>query len=912
MSTKRDIVEEIIDEYQNNDKAELEVRYYLEPTEWRNLYTQLLQENPDAPVKTEQSLHALMGVEDDAEKRGPTDRMEIYFEQGVKKQTKYIRKTTLRYLKLRGAKINLATEENRSEFVLTNAKMLRFRIRAMIPLENWRADFTIVKEIRQVQPEKIQQIKDAFFTKKPFKLPELPEWSGASEAGLRYEFEMEYVGDADVLTKDMLQKQITYIQSLINPGTENSEEYHKKLYDLATQLLGKDDAQMFRNRYSLKQLANQPKNFSYEEYQAKIVPHIENFYLSDKADGERCFLLVENNSIILLTSDKLVDITALLKKADIKKLSKDGPTLLDTEVLDLNSKDPKFSTIYLFDALIHNGKKVVKESFADRQALLDDIADQLGPKVEKKIQIRLSQTTAGKQIADMYHRKSRTYPIDGLIFTPADMGYFDMQVYKWKPPEKMTIDFLVMRPPKGLLGMKPYLPKAGYELYFLFSGVNYPTFRALNLDYIPKYKEIFQGYHFGKDYFPIQFAPSSNPFAYMYYHPLNSKIQSEALHGHVVEFRYNCLGDEMSNPDCTWILERLRLDRDINVRRGTGYGNDFKVAESTYQGYFNPLDLKKLSLVEPKESKNQPGLKNVEDAYFLESKLPIYRALTKFNGFVTAQLSRQLSDADFVVELGAGKGQNLFILNGYGVKNGLFIDVDKAAIETLNKRRYDLGDKRFQIHEYRPGHIMTVYSKVIDLNQPATKTIAAVQDVMVKYPQGADGVLINLAIHYLLGDKAGLDNIVMVVDKLLKPGGIFIFTCFNGARIVNLLKDLKPQESWNSKEGEVLKYSIRKEYKDTKETKEGELEEWGMKVGVIHPFSQGNYYTENLVPIEQVISAFTKRGYQIRQNGSYGDWLDKFQYANKKMYDLLTDADKLYASLYHSVSLWKPMEPPGK
>lgn len=900
-------MDKLVKKYQDSDNAELEIRFYLEPVEWQNVYQSVLRGHKKTPIQFEQSIHV---VQDEAKY---SNRKELYFDKGVKQEEKFLRKTNIEYFKYKGAKVNLASEEPISNFSTDNAKLIRFRTRASLPFKvddsMWKLEFTIIRTLQKAQFNKLKQIKEEVFpTGKALTSENFEASVDPSNPHLTYELELEYSGDPDALTIHHIENAIQKIQNMVHPDMAEAEGYHAEIYNIAQKLLDADSAKPFKQRFSLKQLANQPKNFTLEEYQNNILKHINEYYLSDKADGDRCFLLIDSERVVIITADKLVDVSDRFKKIDHKYFT--HLSVFDTEVLDANTKDLQ---IYIFDVLLLNGKNVTHESFKERLDRLDEAMSHLkGVPVEKKIQVALTTEDYAKQIKDMINRKSRPYPIDGLIFTPnrSEEGkskysqknnYFDMVVYKWKPPEKMTIDFLVMRPPKNLLGVKPYMPREGHELYFLFCGVNFNTYKMLGLDYVAGYQEIFEGYRFEQNYFPIQFAPSSNPYAYLYYHP--KKADKVDLHGHVAEFRYNCMGPEqMQNPEaanCTWILDRMRPDRDINVTKGTGYGNDFKTAESTYLGYFNPITLKILTGEE--QPKNQHEGKPGDAKYFAEEKQPMYRAPTKFNAFVKAQIERQLEDSEFVVDLACGKGQELFPLHGYGVKNVLFVDQDAAAIETLNQRRYELGNRNYYLYAYRPNHNMGIYTKVLDLGNPCKETLKSVGDVLSKFPQGADGVIMHFAIHYLIKDAKSLENVVCLIDSMLKPGGVFICSTFNGQAVFDLLQDLDEGETWEIKEKDIVKYSITKKYKSDTFT------DFGQRVAVKHPFSGDQAYEENLVNINTLIESFTKRGYEIRQNSSFGDWLEKFRYFNKKVYSELTDDDKTYCSLYNYISLWKPL-----
>jgi SAM-dependent methyltransferase len=523
--------------------------------------------------------------------------------------------------------------------------------------------------------------------------------------------------------------------------------------------------------------------------------------------------------------------------------------------------------IYAFDALYINGADFTTKSFGKREKQLDIIAD-LFP-IQKKIQIHL--TDAYKtEITDLYNRKTVSYPIDGLIFTPADETYFAMTVYKWKPPDRNTIDFLIVQAPKKVLGVKPYLPRDGLELYFLLCGIKFSDFKAMNMKRFPEYNSILSSLGidaYNKSYFPIQFSPNGYPATFLFY------SAAADLHGHVAEFHYDASA-------ATWTLVKMRPDRD------NAFGNDFRVAEKNFQQYFNPFTLEMLT--------------NATDNYFAENKSQIYVPLTKFNAFTKAQLIRQFEKVDWIVDLACGKGQDLFTYSGFEIKNVLFLDKDKAALETLNQRKYDMQKPELYLFAAPPKTFPTIYSSEIDLTEDAKKIIKKIAEVPLP-KGGVDGVIINFALHYILDDEKSLTNLIKLVDEILKPGGIFIFTCFNGPRVFKLLEKIDFQSTFDIYETESLKYSIKKLYKTNTMT------DYNQKIGVIHPFSAGEYYDEYLVNIPMVIQAFCDADFELRQNGSFSDWIGKFKTFNPKVAARLTDADLKYARLYQYVSLYKTM-----
>jgi SAM-dependent methyltransferase len=959
-------MERIVQKLNTLSNFELETRIHLDPDSWKELILLILNSGDTKPEKTSMTSKIEQSVQVLIKSNTYTDRCEIFFDKGIKKQEVSVRKTSLEKYKNqlynKPYTVSLATETTISKPNIALAHKVRIKLRLSLLMPSspiggdWRIDFTFVKTLDKSQFQKELQsiIKEIFKPNVDIKPNNYLEYLSTLkynklDSQVSYEFELEYVGKAKP-TEETIRSSILATMMVMDPGIERSSKYHKALYPIALMLLreqGTEYAEIFKYKYTLKQLVNQPKNFSVEEYFKYILPNIDNYYLSDKADGERCIIYFDKVDVFIIGSDTVTCVTKQLHKEELGKFT--GEVILDAEVLDFRPNTEKtFSKIYLFDVMM-DGEKTTSLPFEAREKKLDDIAKYLGTTFEKKIQMRLSKDYPAI-IKEVYNRGSRLYPIDGLIFTPAHIvekdgkntkydraeNYFDMVVYKWKPVEKLTIDFLVMKPPASLLGISPYLTKDGFDMYFLFCGIKPKLLELLNLNKVKNYYDIFSGFKFNQNYFPIQFSPSSNPHAYIYYHPQSSPIKESELHGHTVEFGYNCFpeGTDIDKTDIDktdidkkgkgkekevdkekkinkdsnkddnnneivsredrikgnqcWYIHKLRPDKDVNVARGTEYGNNFKVAESTYQTYQNPVTLEVLM-----SSKTS-------DVYFKNPKQLIYKALTKYNGFVKAQVIRQLENTDWVIDPTAGKGQDLFVYSGYEIKNGLMMDIDKDAIEELNKRKYSLDKPEFYVHAEKPKTRMSIFTRIGDLREPYNKIIESLQDVPLP-PKGVDGVVMNFSLHYIVDTAESLDNLVNFVDSLLKPGGLFIFTCFDGNKIFNILKSIDRDKAWELREGEVVKYSIIKKYQE--ET----LADFGQKISVIHPFSDGEHYEENLINIPIIIKTFVEKKYEVRQNSSFAEWLGKYKNYDRKNYNALSKEDILYSALYSYVTLWKPV-----
>jgi SAM-dependent methyltransferase len=214
------------------------------------------------------------------------------------------------------------------------------------------------------------------------------------------------------------------------------------------------------------------------------------------------------------------------------------------------------------------------------------------------------------------------------------------------------------------------------------------------------------------------------------------------------------------------------------------------------------------------------------------------------------------------------------------INNALFIDIDAQALAELVSRKHDMqrGIKKLNTR---------IFTKLINLTDDFSKTLASLKKINISI-NSIDVIMCNFAIHYLIGTPDNIRNLINLIKSLLKPGGHFFFTAFDGEKVFYLLKD---KDAWDVREGEVLKYSIVKKYKSAA------LEPVGQQIDVLLPFSQGKYYTEYLVNYAHLLSEFVAGGFIVEKQGSFGSFLPAFKDSN--MYDKITKDDAEFLSLYH-------------
>jgi SAM-dependent methyltransferase len=309
------------------------------------------------------------------------------------------------------------------------------------------------------------------------------------------------------------------------------------------------------------------------------------------------------------------------------------------------------------------------------------------------------------------------------------------------------------------------------------------------------------------------------------------------------------------------------------MARKTYYGNYFKIAEHIWMNYSNPLLIDHIC---------KPQIKS----YFQQDNNKSYVASRKFNNFVKKELISMYSDTKWVIDLAAGKGQDLFKYLDCSIPNILMVEQDYDAIfEIINRKYTFINDNKYK-------NSANILIHQADLCDDSSTNISRIKSTFQLPDSGVKLIVCNLAMHYLIGNKAGIINFVNMLDALLAPGGVFIFTAFDGEAIFDLIGEESEWNSYKNNSKHELKYSIKKLYRSDTFTGSNQ------KIDVLLPFSNGTYYSENLINISSFKQECKKKHITMLASNSFKSYLDKFKDVKPQFYSQLDDSDIKYVSLY--------------
>ena len=538
----------------------------------------------------------------------------------------------------------------------------------------------------------------------------------------KFEIELEILNDkVGEYSKDELNKIIKKVSKYILSGLQNTN--FPISYPEITSI-GKNYLELINARHDdikptdfigPSSVTLQISNIGESNSNSNIVNIKKNFTVTDKADGDRKLLYInDNGKIYLINTQSNIEFTGA--KTENKELF---DSLLDGEHIIHNKLGNYINLYAAFDIYFINKKDIRNLEFISinkselptnyRWNLLDNLLKLLNPELihtnlPSPISIQMKRfydITDGQSlfaacslINEQIKANQYEYNTDGFIFTPKNFGVGMTETdkktknykhtwdysFKWKPAEYNTIDFLVTTKKT----------KSGVD----FIGNKFENgLDTTSLEQIIQYKTVILrvGYDVNKHGFanpcqyliddiipfetdfdseerfkPVQFVPS-NPYdsdagiANLDLRLDNmSEKQMFTEENEVIEDNtiVECRYDVNRPKGWRWIPLRVRYDKTAEYRAGyKSYGNAYHVAQNNWFSIHNPITIEMITTGENISNENSQ-----DDIYYNKVKgSNKTKALRDFhNLFVKSKLINNISHpGDTLIDYAVGKGGDI-------------------------------------------------------------------------------------------------------------------------------------------------------------------------------------------------------------------------------------------------------------
>lgn len=699
------------------------------------------------------------------------------------------------------------------------------------------------------------------------------------EAKMVQTIEIKVLLDDSVSNKDPIQDMIKHMMFLYSEFSDDAypltideqksilDKYHRLIYTV------RDMSRYEQSNPSNYFLAPKPitleqKNLVDPENAIGVTSILKNYAVTDKADGERMLLYVDDTGAAYLINNVFQ-----VKKTGIVTTSAAlYNSLLDGEYIVAEK------VFIIFDLYFLGKENIMKlplmatgdpSRYAKMELL---VASHYWDTSNSAIRIELKKHVAadGEQMfktCQTILNASRKYNIDGLIFTPVDLPVFAYypgqfkkikgrsmawdKVFKWKPPEQNTIDFLVKEEPGIYTDPKT---QNNFKRFKLFTGYNaaqweeVSVWNGLQRIYQKEAPEVDEEYK-AKVFKPIE---NYTPKVSMAYIPVTGNGQALTLEKEPIED--NTIVEMSYDMVKGWQPLRIREDKTKLLRTSgniTKTANDLSVAMNIWHSIHHPVTVDHIIGQTKVPISAMPvdieeRLLGTNDVYYARdiprNHMLSVHMLNFHNHGIKSMLYSRPASKDMLLELACGMAGDLPRWRDNRYNFILGVDLVKNNIESANGSyaRY-LSQRQEYIKRMQKGHSRVYYPNAVfvvgDCALPLETGEAAKgkdydsEMILKLLYQGKtyekysflsnyrlpgkasrkfDAVSCQFAIHYFFKTQELLEGFLRNVSFNLKPNALFIATFMDGKRVHQLINKEGFAEG---KKGATTVWAIQKQYK---------------------------------------------------------------------------------------------------
>jgi SAM-dependent methyltransferase len=729
---------------------------------------------------------------------------------------------------------------------------------------------------------------------------------------LKYEIEIEFIGKESELDSSIICKKLLYYIEIILKILQNTTIL---LTNTIINKLKLNYNNLIKNKNNDIFIAASPVTIHRENLiKSDTIKNIYNKYaVTLKADGDRNFLIVhssknknENGKIYIFNNNFNFIDTGYKDDEWVD-------TLIEGEFIDNNGDNASNNSkeLYMYDILFSKGYDVRKKYLIDinkeskyetRLQILDQFAksasrvlsepftEQNSIKIKNKKYLQSFRNDGSdifQKVKELWEtRKYSTFNVDGIIFVPK-YEYYPYRggtwknLFKWKPPELNTIDFLirVLKDDNKKDIKNPYISVITrvdgkqetilkqYKVVKLFVSGEKTVFNinSSNKNKRAEKKRIPVPFNpFGLDeknsenYNLVKIFIEDDEKIYAYDPLTNEKV--EIYDDIIVEFGY----DNSREDGFKWIPYRFRKDKTGLYKSGKPvYGNAESVAIDIFRAINLPVTEEMITTGNVPISQDSVGVN--QTPYYIRSadengKRERFPYQNFHNHYVKYQLLYFTSPSYINDKQSGFHGKILDLCCGKGVdfnkiKKARYAELVGMDIDYQNIKDAQEWFKSMVTPPPKAYYVRGDSSKLIMPEQACgeteTEKLYTKKFIPTKYL--FDTVSLQFCFHYFFKDEISFRTILQNINDNLKIGGFVIGTTFDGERIYEALKD-SDSISGKTFSGETMwkidkKYGSRKISFGEKNANFGkEIEVFVKTIGVPHPEYLVNFnYVDKLM-----------------------------------------------------------------
>lgn len=646
---------------------------------------------------------------------------------------------------------------------------------------------------------------------------------------------------------------------------------------------------------------------SVEEYGTTSI--FENYAVTEKADGNRYFLYVNDHSNVYLIDTATKEVRGCNIKTSLKNCLLDGELILCQDRL-INKQRDLFA---IFDIYYYNAEKVSTlpllaedKTAKSRYNLMKEFVKHITHFYSHDIIVK-EQLTSNNILNNcneiLSNEKEYDYNIDGLIFTPTKLGVFSYyankpveldninnfnwnKVLKWKPPEQNTIDFIVIERQKHKLKSDGKIYKE-YTLNIVYNNTNMDPIS------VNKGLKILNGIEAKS----VESVYTLRPFTIddieqkvFIQTDINGKCYTtnneEILNHSVVEFSYDNLTVLLAK-EKKWIPLRIRHDKNKVYNFGQGEinktANSYLVATGIWRSITNEVSTNIITGKQPIETNIKKYLTGLDTYYTrnISSNNLISNKMNMFHNHIIKDMLYRVDvtlrgNTKALLELACGQGSDIrrWDNNRFNYILGVDYTLDnitnpKAGVYSryLNnnylKTKYKVfvaGDCSKSLRNGKAAENIDKESRDVlkHIFERPNKDYGYIKN----FPTSFQLVSCMFSVHYFFENEDMLDGFVKNVAENLEKSGKLILTFMDKALVKKELDKNNGKVVGKDSTSDSTVWAIIRNFNPHQQSK------YNQKIDVFIE-NTGRLISENLVDLNVLVSKLSYYKIDLQQTKTF-------------------------------------------